>query len=181
MKDLVDQPTRDEKGRFLPGNPLWQLHAFADGHIGLRDNAWSPEECAEIMALYIQDRMDNDRTITKAGLYLALGLSKEACNNYAKGEYGKSDEDRRAYIDLFSLASTVMEDQLEEQLSRDKGQVNGVIFRLKNHYGWRDERHLSLETNELRTIKLIVQGGELSQRLKDQGEVIEGEVVEKTD
>ena len=172
---VKDNPTnttidtiRDEQGRFLPGHPLWQLHAFKEGNIG-RPNKWTPAECAEIITGYLQDRIDNDRTITKAGLMVALGISHEALSNYASGEYGKTEDDKRAYVDIFSATSAVIEDQLEEQLSRDKGQVSGVIFRLKNHYGWRDEKHLSVASQETKTIQVMLHPGPLYDQLIEAG------------
>ena len=47
--------------------------------------------------------------------------------NYAKSEYGKSEKDKRGYVDTFGQFSTVIENELETELRRDKGQVNGII------------------------------------------------------
>ena len=171
-----DTPDRDEEGLFLPGNQYWSLNAFKKGCSADRPNKWTPDQLRTIMADYLETRLDDGKPITKAGLRLALGISREALNNYSKGEYGKSEEDKRAYVDLFSLFDTVIEAELEQELRRDKGQVNGIIFALKNQFSgnWKDEKHLSLESHELQVIRIISDpGGALAKRLMDEGQLIE--------
>ena len=117
---------------------------------------------------YLQTCSDNQQPIIKSGLQLKLGISREAMDNYAKGEYGKTEEEKQAYAALFELFYTVIESELETELRRDKGQVNGIIFALKNqfHNSWRDEKHISVN-NETRTIQIIVgPDSALTQRLE---------------
>jgi len=175
----TEQNDWDEKGNFLPGNQYWQLNAFKEGNIG-RPNKWTPEQAIEIMADYLQARLDDKKPITKAGLRLKLGISAEALDNYSKGEYGKSEEEKQAYVNIFMQFNNVIEDELETELRRNTGQVSGIIFALKNqfHNTWKDEKYLSVDTNERRTIKIICDpNSELGKRLSQDGasELIEHE------
>jgi len=169
-KETEQQTDRDEKGQFLPGNQYLSLNAFKKGNIG-RPNKWTVMELIEIMSGYLQACLDNERLITKAGLRLALDISSETMDNYAKGEYGKTKEDKRAYVDAFRQFFTVIEDELEIELRRKTGQVTGIIFALKNQFrtDWKDEKYLSVDTNEPRTIKLVLDpDSALAKRLTDQ-------------
>ena len=119
-----------------------------------------------------------------SGIRLALGiLSRDGFNRYRQGEFGKTEEDKRAYMDVFAWGSLVIESYCEEELFREKGQVQGVIKALENKYGWRDVRHLSVEHKE--KAQLIVQ---IPQCLADKltadagepiGTIIEGDFSEK--
>jgi len=132
-KETEQQPDRDENGKFLPGNQYLSLNAFKKGNMG-RPNKWTVTEVKEKMADYLQACLDNERPITKAGLALALGITREALDNYSKGEYGKTDEHKQAYADMFGMFFTVIEDELETELRRKTGQVSGIIFALKNQF-----------------------------------------------
>lgn len=174
------QTDRDENGQFLPGNQYWQLNAFKNGNAG-RPNKWPPEQVGKIMADYLQICLDIVRPITKAGLRIMLGISPEAMDNYAKGEYGKTEEERQAYVALFEQFNTVLEEELESELRRKTGQVSGIIFALKNqfHNAWKDEKYISVDTTEKRTIKIIVgPDSPLAQRLEQAGGV---QVIEHTE
>lgn len=178
-KETKQQNDRDKNGQFLPGNQYLSLNAFKKGNIG-RPNKWTVKELVEIMADYLQACLDSERPITKAGLRLVLGISGETLDNYAKGEYGKTEEDKRGYVDAFRQFFTVIEDELETELRRKTGQVTGIIFALKNqfHSDWRDEKYLSIDTNKPRTIKVIVDhGSPLAKRLEQAGR---GELIEYT-
>ena len=175
MKETEQQPDRDENGKFLPGNQYLSLNAFKDGNIG-RPNKWTVTELKEKMAVYLQACLDNERPITNAGLRLVLGISAEAMDNYSKGEYGKTDEDKQAYADMFGMFFTVIEDELETELRRKTGQVSGIIFALKNQFSgnWKDEKYINLDTKEARTIKVILHpDSALAKRLKEAGCEIE--------
>ena len=153
----TEQTDRDENGQFLPGNQYLSLNAFKQGSRPDRPNKWTILELRDIMIDYLQTCLDNRQPIIKSGLQLKLGISREAMDNYAKGEYGKTEEEKQAYAALFRQFYTVIESELETELRRDKGQVNGIIFALKNQFTstWRDEKHISVN-NETKTIKIIV-------------------------
>ena len=115
---------------------------------------------------------DEWKITSKAGLRLVLGISAEAMDNYSKGEYGKTDEDKQAYADIFGMFFTVIEDELETELRRKTGQVSGIIFALKNQFSgnWREEKYINLDKKEARTIKIVLSpDSALAKRLKEQG------------
>ena len=166
--EQTEQTDRDEKGQYIPGNQYLSLNAFKQGSRPDRPNKWTILELRDIMIDYLQTCLDNRLPIIKSGLQLELGISREAMDNYSKGEYGKTEEERQAYAALFRQFYTVIESELETELRRDKGQVNGIIFALKNqfHNSWRDEKHISVN-NETRTIQIIVgPDSALTQRLE---------------
>ena len=72
------------------------------------------------------DKMDKPYTMT--GLALSLGIDRTTLINY-----GNKD----LFSTLVKTAKTRVEEQLEESLYR-LGNNSGVIFNLKNNYGWRD-------------------------------------------
>ena len=75
---------------------------------------------------------------TVTGLCLALGISRDTWENYAR------DEAYPGYADVVRDARLRFEAYLEEELlSREKG-VQGIIFNLQNNYGWREKRELEL-------------------------------------
>jgi len=164
----------DEQGKFLPGNKYLSVNAFKKGSSPDRPNKWTVTEAVDIVAEYLQSRLDDGQWITWAGLRLRLGISKEGLDNYRKGEYGKTEEDKKAYVHIFDMFSTVIEDELETELRRKTGQVSGIIFALKNqfHTDWRDEKYLTVDDNKLRTIQVIMPfGSALAKRLEQAGQV----------
>ena len=101
-----------------------------------------------------------------------LGISAEAMNNYSKGEYGKSDKEKRGYVDAFRQFFTVIENELETELRRDKGQVNGIIFALKNQFSndWRDEKHIKVdERKEYKIMLVLPPDSPIAKRLAQEG------------
>ena len=178
--EQTEQTDRDEKGQYIPGNQYLSLNAFKQGSRPDRPNKWTILELRDIMIDYLQTCLDNRLPIIKSGLQLELGISREAMDNYSKGEYGKTEEEKQAYAALFRQFYTVIESELETELRRDKGQVNGIIFALKNqfHNSWRDEKHISV-SNETKTIKIIADpDSALAKRLLQAGGV---QVIEHTE
>ena len=82
------------------------------------------------------------RPYTMSGLALALGLDRKTLVNYSER-------------DLFSTqiknAKAKVEEQLEESLYR-LGNNSGIIFNLKNNYGWTDKQELETNTQGKVTI-----------------------------
>lgn len=72
-------------------------------------------------------------------LCLQLGISRETLSNY-----GNEEE----YIDTITRARGRIEAYLEGELLK-RNKVQGVIFNLKNNYGWKDKQEVSLEDNRL--------------------------------
>lgn len=70
------------------------------------------------------------KPFTITGLGLALGMSRQDLINYSK-----KDE----FFDTIKKAKMRVENYLEEKLVSD-GSSTGIIFNLKNNYGWKDKQ-----------------------------------------
>lgn len=86
------------------------------------------KELKEKIDKYFKTCDEQHRPYTICGLALFLGVHRETVLNYSK---------REAYADIMSAARLRIETQLEESLYR-LGNNSGVIFNLKNNYGWKD-------------------------------------------
>ena len=89
------------------------------------------DEGGNIMLDYdgnVRKRQIKPFTIT--GLGLALGMSRQDLINYSK-----KDE----FFDTIKKAKMRVENYLEEKLISD-GSSTGIIFNLKNNYGWKDKQ-----------------------------------------
>lgn len=145
----TDLAERNELGQLLPGHSL----RFALGNAG-RPPKYTPDEWETQIATYFAVRNEENRPYTWAGLSLSMGMSREALDNWLKGEYEGRGEKAR-YVDALKAARTAIEDQREELLiRRESGNIAGIIFALKQ-YGWRDEKHLNIDQVERH--ELIVQ------------------------
>ena len=164
----TEQKDRDENGQFLPGNSLWGLHAWEPGNDG-RPNLFTPIELRDKVIQYVEDRQDERKTITLSGLRCYLGLSASGLRAYAQGEIGHKEKDKLAYVYVLDQFNGYMEDEAECLLSREKGSIDGIKFRMKNMWPsvWRDSKYISVDTNERRTIQIIVgPDSALTQRLE---------------
>lgn len=73
------------------------------------------------------------KPITFTGLAYALGLSRQGLL-----EYKAKDE----FSDTIKRAKDFVETTLEERLIGTSGVATGIIFNLKNNYGWKDKQEL---------------------------------------
>lgn len=102
----------------------------------------SPEELQEKIDAYFEhiDSLtdDNDKKVpyTVAGLGLWLDVDTETIRNYEK----KDD-----FFGTIKRAKQKIEEQLETKLQSNN--VAGVIFNLKNNYGWKDKKEVGLDAN----------------------------------
>ena len=164
----TEQNDRDEEGKFLPGNSLWRLHAWEPGNEG-RPNIFTPIEFRDEVIQFVEVRRAENISSTWSGLRGWLGLSASGLRAYAQGEIGHTEKDRLAYAYVLDQFSGFMEDEAECLLSREKGSIDGIKFRMKNMWPtvWRDSKHISVDTNERRTIQIIVgPDSALTQRLE---------------
>lgn len=83
------------------------------------------------------------RPYTITGLALSLGLTRQDLLNY---------QGKREYQDTIKKAKQRCENYAEEQLFR-QGNVAGVIFNLKNNYGYKDKQDVEAEVSQ--SIKVI--------------------------
>jgi len=70
---------------------------------------------------------------TITGLCLHLGCSRETLNDYSH---------KKEYSDTIKKYKDLVENHLEEELHRNQGQVTGIIFNLKNNFGWKDKQEI---------------------------------------
>ena len=100
------------------------------------------EKDLPIMAQKIQEYFDmcdeEERPYTMSGLANQLGISKETLCEY---------QNKEMFGNLIKRAKQVIEQSLEEQLYR-LGNNSGIIFNLKNNYGWKDQQEIKT-TNEV--------------------------------
>lgn len=68
---------------------------------------------------------------TVTGLALALDMSRQDLINYSK---------KKEFFDTIKKAKMKIEEQLEMLLISGGGSGTGIIFNLKNNYGWRDKQ-----------------------------------------
>lgn len=101
------------------------------------------EELERLVQQYFIDCDANEKPYTISGLALALNMSRQDLLNYqAKAEF----------VDTIKTAKQRCENYAEEQLFRS-GNVAGVIFNLKNNYGYKDKQEVEAEVSQ--TIKVI--------------------------
>lgn len=101
-----------------------------NGYVG-NDNALkykTEKELKKAINEYFDKCDKKEKPYTMTGLALSLGIDRTTLINYGK---------RDLFSTLIKNAKAKVEEQLEESLYR-LGNNSGVIFNLKNNYGWRD-------------------------------------------
>lgn len=86
------------------------------------------EQVQQIIDEYFKLCDEKDKPYTMSGLAYALNMSRQSLINYSKDE---------EFFDTIKKAREKVEIMLEESLYR-LGNNSGIIFNLKNNYGWRD-------------------------------------------
>ena len=102
-----------------------------NGYFG-NDNALkfkSEKELEKAINEYFNKCNEKEKPYTMTGLALSLGIDRTTLINYGK---------RDLFSTLIKNAKAKVEEQLEESLYR-LGNNSGVIFNLKNNYGWKDQ------------------------------------------
>lgn len=80
----------------------------------------------------------NERPYTMSGLAVHLGIDRTTLINYGK---------REQFFDTIKKARDRIESYAEEQLYMNK-HTAGVIFNLKNNFGWKDRAELEVNADE---------------------------------
>lgn len=88
------------------------------------------EEIQELIDKYFCDCDKNDEPYTVTGLALALNISRQDLINYSNKE---------EFFDTIKKAKLKVENYLEKRLIKDNS-CTGIIFNLKNNYGWKDKQ-----------------------------------------
>jgi hypothetical protein len=87
---------------------------------------------------YFEDIEARDQSPTMTGLALALDLSRQGLVNYANNE---------KYFDTIKRAKQKVEAYNEQKLISGTP-ATGLIFNLKNNFGWKDTTEQSITTNQ---------------------------------
>lgn len=87
------------------------------------------EEFQKVIDEYFAKCDEEHKPYTMSGLALALDLDRTTLVRYG---------DKDLFADLVKKAKARVERMLEENLYR-VGNNSGIIFNLKNNYGWRDQ------------------------------------------
>jgi len=111
------------------------------------------EEMKKKINKYFEECNRNNEPYTITGLCIALDICRDTLS-----EYMKKDE----FSDTIKKAKLKVENYLEKHLIRDTS-TTGIIFNLKNNFGWSDKQQIEhsgnisnpfegLSTEELRKI-----------------------------
>ena len=117
-----------------------------EGKIG-NDNALkykTEEELKKAIDNYFIECDNKEKPYTITGLALALGIDRATLMRYGN---------RESYATLIKNAKLKVENQLEESLYR-LGNNSGVIFNLKNNYGWKDS--VEVESKPLEKVEELL-------------------------
>ena len=103
------------------------------------------EEMQEVIDNYFKERDTEGLPYTVSGLALALDMTRETLLRY---------EENLEFSDTIKRAKQKIEDYVETRLFVT-GISTGVIFNLKNNFGWRDKQEIeqSGELNNTITVK----------------------------
>ena len=94
---------------------------------------------------YFAECDEKGKPYTVSGLAYALGTNRQTLINYeAKEQFFDTIKDAKAKIERFN----------EELLYSKDVSTTGVIFNLKNNYGWKDKQEIEAEVNSEVTIKI---------------------------
>lgn len=96
------------------------------------------EEMQEKIDKYFEECRTERRPITFTGLAYAIGLSRQGLLNYSKDE---------RFFDTIKKAREYVEMTMEERLVGTSGIATGIIFNLKNNYGWQDKKDIDANVN----------------------------------
>ncbi len=102
------------------------------------------------------------------GLAMYLGLSRSTLDMYSSGEL---ETDCGAIQDLLQYYRTALEMQRERQLTDKDFATTGVMFALKNHHGWKDEKHIHTDTQTAQINVILDSGSILAKQLSDNDSV----------
>ena len=124
-----------------------------NGYIGITNalKYTTKEELQKGIDNYFKSCDEKEKPYTMTGLALSLGIDRRTLINYGNKEL---------FFTLIKNAKAKVEEQLEENLYR-LGNNSGVIFNLKNNYGWRD----SVEVTDNRELNKVE---ELLSKLEDE-------------
>lgn len=130
------------------------LIPLPDYNLSGQPNKYTPDEVVTTVINYFNTQIEQEKPIVITDISIALGMHRDSIHAMLKGEIGRTPELKKQYSDAIKWLYGLVENYREKLLSREKGNVTGVIFALKNHHGWRDEKHLNVQTEEKQTLTL---------------------------
>jgi len=88
---------------------------------------------------------EKGKVYTVTGLAYSLGMTRKGLIGYEKREkFGNAIWDAKMRI----------QEQLETELRRTKGQVTGTMFSLKNNFGWKEKNETEIKNTHLHLHKV---------------------------
>ena len=104
---------------------------MAEKHAGGRPPKYkTKEEIQVLIDNYFKQCDLNNEPYTVTGLALSLDMSRQDLINYSNKE---------EFFDTIKKAKLKVENYLEKRLIKDSS-CTGIIFNLKNNYGWKDKQ-----------------------------------------
>lgn len=94
---------------------------------------------------YFAECDENGKPYTVSGLAYALGTNRQTLLNY---------EEKEDFFDTIKSAKAKIELFNEEMLYNKDVSTTGVIFNLKNNYGWKDKQEIEAEVNSDMNIRI---------------------------
>ena len=112
----------------------------------------NPEDMQKIIVEYFNECEKEGKKPTVTGLGYVLGMNRQDLINYEKCfEYNRlkqyPDSVRQGFVDTIKDAKRFIESQLVDKLVNGATTPIGVIFALKNNYGWVDKQEV-VQTNK---------------------------------
>lgn len=154
----------------------WLMPPFRPGNPG-RPLKYPPNRLRNKCADYMATQDQQGKPYAKAGVARFLGITRPAWDKYAAGKIGKSETERAALVTVCEYFMTCVEEQREEMLLDKERYTPGLPLALKQ-LGWRDDKHITVDAKEERTINLQLPQALQNKLLKARGELIEGECTE---
>lgn len=95
---------------------------------------------------YFEECKRNDEPYTITGLCIALGICRDTLSEYMK---------HKEFSDTIKKAKLKVENYLEKHLITDSS-TTGIIFNLKNNFGWKDKQeNINVDTSYEDYIKRV--------------------------
>ena len=94
---------------------------------------------------YFAECDEKQKPYTVSGLAYALGTNRQTLINY---------EEKEEFVDTIKSAKAKIELFNEEMLYSKDVSTTGVIFNLKNNYGWKDKQEIEADVKSDVTINI---------------------------
>ena len=87
------------------------------------------------------------RPFTFTGLAVFLDTTRRTLLDYESGQYDEEGEDGEKFSHSIKRAKAIIEQSLEENMINNP-KPTGIIFNLKNNFGWRDRTEVDVTTKD---------------------------------